>query len=366
MSKCFEPGKIKDMTLPNRLVRSATWEGMAADDGAVTPKLLETYTALAEGGVGLIISSHAYVVEPGQAGPGQLGVYKDELIPGLKELTSAVHDKGGKIVMQLAHAGNFAAEALTGSPPWAASVFDGLSKSPRYEMTMDDIHSLTSLFAEAAARAQSAGFDGVQLHAAHGYLLSQFLSPLFNKRRDEYGGEIENRARFLMETYGAVRTAVGDDYPVMAKLNCGDFEDGGLELSEAVSVGRRLADAGLDALEISGGLLTSKFLSPSRMVKKKEQEAYFKSEAAAFRRELSIPLILVGGIRSLETVESLLADNIVDFLSMARPLIREPGLVNRWKSGDRRKAFCVSDNACFRSAKDGLGVYCLTAKEEKS
>lgn len=365
MSKLFESGKINGIELSNRLVRSATWEGMAADDGAVTPKLIETMVALAKGGVGMIITSHAYVRQEGQAGPWQIGVYKDELIDGLKEMAAAVHENGGKIVMQIAHAGHFAAEQLTGLVPWVTSDFEGLAKTPRHEVTVDDIRALTVSFAEAARRAKVAGFDGVQIHSAHGYLLSQFLSPLYNRRKDDYGGPIENRARIHLGVLRAVRKAVGDDFPILAKLNCCDFVEGGLNTADALQAGELLAEAGLDALEISGGVLTGGRMSPSRMVKNEEQEAYFKNEARAFRKKLRIPLVLVGGMRSFETAEKLLDDGTADFISMCRPFIREPDLVNRWKSGDRRKAFCKSDNACFQPGREGKGIYCVTAEVEK-
>jgi len=366
MSRLFEPGTIHGMAVSNRFVRSATWEGMAAEDGAVTPKLMETMIALVKGGVGMIITSHAFIRREGRAGRWQIGVYKDELIQGLKEMAKAVHENGGKIVMQLAHAGCFAVEGLTGTSAWAASDLEGLGKTPRHEMTIDDIENVTISFGEAAARAKAAGFDGVQIHSAHGYLLSQFLSPLYNRRRDNYGGSIGNRARFPLGALRAIRSSVGEEFPILAKLNCGDFVEGGLNTDDAIRVGRMLADAGLDALEISGGLLTGGRMSPSRMVKNEEQEAYFKNEARAFRKELGIPLILVGGIRSFETAERLLDDGTVDFVSMSRPFIREPDLVNRWKSGDRRKALCRSDNACFKPGMEGKGVYCVTAEVEKA
>ena len=365
MSKLFEPGTINSMELSNRFVRSATWEGMAADDGRVTPRLTETMVALAKGGVGMIITSHAYVRQEGQAGPWQIGVYEDKMIDGLKEMAAAVHENGGKIVMQIAHAGNFAVEQLTGLVPWVVSDFEGLAQTPRHEMTVDDIRALTASFAEAAKRAKSAGFDGVQLHCAHGYLLSQFLSPLYNRRMDDYGGSIANRARIHLEVLSAVRKAVGDDFPILAKLNCGDFVEGGLNTADALQVARMLADAGLDALEISGGVITGGRMSPSRMVKNEEQEAYFKTEARALGDQFKIPLILVGGMRSFETAEALLADGTADFISMCRPFIREPDLVNRWKSGDRRKALCKSDNACFKPGMKGKGIYCVTAEVEK-
>jgi 2,4-dienoyl-CoA reductase-like NADH-dependent reductase (Old Yellow Enzyme family) len=363
----FQPSRIKSMTLANRFVRSATWEGMATDDGAVTPKLVETMEALAQGGVGMIITGHAYVFPQGQAGPWQLGIYSDDLIDGLKTMTDAVHGKGGKIVVQLAHAGHFAAEKLTKTPPWVASAYGGLSDSPRHEVTQADISELVAAFAAAATRAKSAGFDGVQIHAAHGYLLSQFLSPVFNRRTDEYGGSIENRSRIHMEVLKAIRDAVGDDYPVLIKINCQDFQEDGLTREEALQVCKRLADNGMDAIELSGGTLTGGKLSPSRTgITSSEKEAYFKEEAAAIKREIDIPLILVGGLRSLEIANQMVEQGRADYISMCRPLIREPGLVNRWRSGDTAPAACKSDNLCFRPAMTGKGIYCVVEEREKS
>lgn len=367
MSKLFEETTLKGMRLPNRFVRSATWEGMAADDGSVTPKLVETMKALAAGGVGLIISGHTYVSPEGQAGPWQLGVHRDELVPGLRKMADSVHESGGRIVLQLAHAGNFAAEQLTGQPPFVVSNFEGLAESPRRELTTGDIRQLVSTYAEAAGRARAAGFDAVQIHSAHGYLLSQFLSPAFNRRRDEYGGSIENRARIHLEVYRAVREAVGDDYPILIKINCRDFSENGLSLEDSVAAAGLLADAGIDAIEVSGGLLTAVKLSPSRPgINSPEKEAYFSEEVAAFRKAVHAPLIQVGGMRSFEVAERIVESGAADYISMCRPFIREPGLINRWKAGDRRKAECKSDNLCFKPGFSGKGVYCLAEEREKA
>jgi len=366
MSKLFESSTINGMEISNRFVRSATWEGMAAEDGSVTPKLIETLVALAKGGVGLVITSHAYVLPEGQAGPWQLGIYKNELVSGLKEMTAAVHRFGAKIVMQVSHAGKFAAAPLTGRPPFVVSDFDGLSKSPREEMTVDYIREVVVAFSNAARRAKAAGFDGVQIHSAHGYLLSQFLSPEFNRREDEYGGPIENRARIHMEIYEAIRKAVGKDFPVLIKMNCQDFSESGLALQDSLQVGRMLVNAGLDAVELSGGLLTGGKLSPSRSaIKTEEQEAYFKDDAQAFKNEIKVPLILVGGMRSFEVAERLIENGVADYISMSRPFIREPALINRWKAGDRRRALCKSDNLCFAPGVQGKGIYCVTEELEK-
>jgi 2,4-dienoyl-CoA reductase-like NADH-dependent reductase (Old Yellow Enzyme family) len=357
MAVLFEETRINGMALANRFVRSATWEGMAGDDGMV---------ALARGGVGLIISSHAYVHRDGQAGPWQLGVYSDDMLPGLNAMTDAVHQNSGKMVLQLAHAGFFADARLIGHPPFAVSNIEGMAKSPRVELTAEAIRQIVLAFAEAAARAKRAGFDGVQIHSAHGYLLSQFLSPAFNRRTDEYGGSIENRARALMDVLRAVRSAVGPDYPVLVKMNGRDDIDNGLGLEDSLQVGRMLAQGGIDAIELSGGVLTGGKLSPSRSrIDSEEKEAYFRQEAKAMREQTGVPLILVGGNRSFQMAERIVAEGIADYISMCRPLIREPGLINRWKSGNLAKSACTSDNQCFGPAMAGEGIYCVTEKKEK-
>ncbi len=366
MSKLFERTIINGMELSNRFVRSATWEGMAAEDGSATPKLTETLASLARGGVGLIITSHAYVLPEGQAASWQLGIYKDELIDELRKLTAAVHSSGAKIAMQISHAGNFAQSRLTGRPPLVVSNYEGLSKSPREEMSTDYIRGLVPAFADAARRAKAAGFDGIQLHSAHGYLLNQFLSPAFNHRADEYGGSIENRARIHLEIFHAIRKNVGAEFPILIKLNGQDFIENGLTLADSLQVGGMLADAGLNAIELSGGLPTGGKLSPSRFgIKTEEEEAYFREDAQAFKNEIKLPLILVGGVRSLEVSERLVEDGVADYISMSRPFIREPNLINRWKAGDRRRALCKSDNMCFGPGVQGDGIYCVTEEREK-
>ncbi len=366
MRNLFEVSEINGMKLANRFVRSATGEGMAADDGACSPKLLELMVGLARGGVGLIISSHAYVSPAGQAGPWQLGAYDDKLLPGLTAMTTAVHQNGGKIVMQLAHAGYFAYAKLTGQTPLAPSNVEGFAKGPRQEMTVEDIQGVVKAYGAAASRAQRAGFDGVQIHSAHGYLLSQFLSPAFNQRQDKYGGDIRNRARALVEVLREIRQAVGKDYPVLAKMNCQDFIENGLQPEDSRRAGKMLVENGIDAIELSGGVLIGGKLSPSRMgIKSEEKEAYFQNEARAFKSEVNVPLILVGGNRSFQVAERIVSEGVADYISMSRPLIREPDLVNRWRSGDRGRAACVSDNMCFEPARKGNGIYCLTEEREK-
>jgi 2,4-dienoyl-CoA reductase-like NADH-dependent reductase (Old Yellow Enzyme family) len=365
MSRLFESAEINGMKLRNRFVRSATWEGMASPEGAVTPKLINTMTALAKGGVGLIISSHAYIRREGQAGTQQIGVYGDELLPGLKDMTAAVHEAGGKIVLQLAHAGHFAAEKLTSLCPLVVSDYPGLAETPRQEMTARDIEELVAAFAAAAGRAKAAGFDGVQLHSAHGYLLSQFLSPIYNCCLDDYGGSIENRSRIHREILSAIRREVGTGFPLLCKINCRDFAENGLTLEDSLAATEIMAAAGLDAVELSGGLPTSGKLSPVRMgIRRETQEGYFREEARTYKERLSIPLLLVGGIRSFAVAEALVSQGAADYISLCRPFICEPALIARWEKGDRHKAECLSDNLCFSSARDGNGIYCATREQE--
>lgn len=367
MSRLFEPGEINGMKLENRFVRSATWEGMAADDGSCTPKLVELMGNLARGGVGLIITSHAYVQKAGQAGAGQIGIHTDDMLAGLEKMAAAVHHHHGKIVCQLAHAGFFANTKLSGQPPIAPSAVEGIARAPRKEMTQKDIEDVVDAFGTAAGRAKAAGFDGVQIHGAHGYLISEFISPIFNLRGDEYGGSIENRARLALEVLRAIRKTAGDDFPVLIKINCTEFVDEGLQPPEFVQVGKMLADAGIDAIEVSGGLPISPQTRPSQLgINKEEKEAYFQQEARALKKQVDIPIILVGGNRSFHVAERIVEEGVADYISMSRPLIREPHLINRWKAGDLTKAACVSDNMCFQPAMEGKGIYCVTEKKQKA
>jgi 2,4-dienoyl-CoA reductase-like NADH-dependent reductase (Old Yellow Enzyme family) len=362
MSRLFESATIGSMRLRNRFVRSATWEGMATPEGVVTSRMVETIVALAKGGVGLIISGHAFVQPEGQAGPYQMSAHTDGCIPGLTQLATAAHEHGAKMVLQLAHAGYLAATHLTGLPPLAVSAAVTLDDIACREATAADIRGVVRAFAAAALRARQAGFDGVQIHSAHGYFLNQFLSPLFNQRPDEYGGSLQNRARVHIEILQAIRQAVGSDYPVLIKMNGSDFAEGGLMVSEAAEAAALMEAAGLDAVEVSGGMARFSSAGAARQaISNQKKEAYHQDQARVFKQRLTVPLILVGGIRSLPVAERLVQEGICDFISMSRPFIREPDLVSRWQSGDRRKAACTSDNLCFGPARSGNGIYCVTA-----
>ncbi len=361
----FDATTIGPLSLANRFVRAATWEGLADDDGRVTPELTEVYVRLAKGGVGLILTGHAYVSPEGQAGPRQLAVHDDSLTPGLSEMVEAVHAAGGKIAVQLAHAGGRAPVRLTGLAPLAPSADSPYFETQVQAMTRAQIEAIAAAFGRAAERAKQAGFDGVEIHAAHGYLLSEFLSPAFNRRSDDYGGDAANRARFLLEVVAAVREAVGPDLAVMVKINSQDYLDGGLSSEECLEVGRLLEAAGVDAVEMSGGTFASGKLLPSRVGRiGPEEEGYFRETARAFKRSMATPLILVGGIRTLDGARRLLAEGACDLLSLCRPLIREPELIERWRSGEETGSSCESDNLCFRPIIAGKGFYCELSRRQ--
>jgi 2,4-dienoyl-CoA reductase-like NADH-dependent reductase (Old Yellow Enzyme family) len=346
MPRLFEQSEINGMVLSNRFVRAATWEGLATDDGGCTSRLVDLMARLAAGGVGLIITGHTYVRPDGQHSPWQLGIYKDELIPGLQAMTRAVHDRGGKIVLQLGYGGAY------------------LSKSRVREMSVQNIQELTRAFGIAAKRAKIAGFDGVQIFAAHGFFLSQLLCPRYNDRSDAYGGDIENRARALMEVLQSVRHYTGRNYPVLVKLNCQDFVENGLNLQDAIQVAMMLAKAGIDAIELSGGLLNNPNIMQSK-IDSDAIEAYFQNEARAFKEKIDVPLMLVGGIRSYAVAQKLIDEGLADYISMSRPFIRNPDLINQWKAGDLRKAECISCNNCFEQIKQGKGVSCAPVAAER-
>jgi 2,4-dienoyl-CoA reductase-like NADH-dependent reductase (Old Yellow Enzyme family) len=368
MTKLFETTIIKSLTLPNRFVRSATWEGLAGDDGSVTSRIIDVAVQLAKGGVGLIISGHAYVSREGQAGSWQLGAFSDKLVPGLTEMVKTVHDCGGKIVMQLAHAGSKAAFRLSGLDPIGPSIAEIEGKQVGREMTKKDIERVGQAFAAAALRARTACFDAIQIHAAHGYLLSQFLSPYFNKRTDEYGGSIENRTRFAVEVLEVIQKTAGSDFPIFIKINSEDFLPDGLTVDDMIKASEILEKAGIDGIEMSGGTFLSGKNFPSRQGKPGpgEPEAFYEVAAKKYKNRIKTPLMLVGGLRTFETAEKLVADGVTDYIAMCRPFIREPGLVRRWKSGDRKPALCVSDSGCFKPGFEGKGVSCVVAAREKA
>jgi 2,4-dienoyl-CoA reductase-like NADH-dependent reductase (Old Yellow Enzyme family) len=366
-SKLFETSFLGGLIVKNRFVRSATWEGLADEDGTCSGALIAIIRELAQGGVGLIISSHAFVSPEGQAGPRRLAVYDDRFTAGLMKLAEAAHAAGSKIVLQLAHAGLQADTLLTKQDAVGPSSLPSCKGAVGRAMTVDEIEQTVAAFARAAERAQVAGFDGVQLHAAHGYLLSQFSSPYFNRRTDEFGGSVEKRARLALMILQRIKATCGDRWTVLAKLNSEDFIEGGLTVGESLQIARMLEHAGIDGIEMSGGTgdAASRF-SPIRPgeLRSEDREVYYREAARRFKAIVRTPLILVGGIRSYAVAEELVEDGVADYISLSRPLIREPQLIARWKSGDTARSACGSCNLCFQSAQKGHGVYCVAERRQ--
>ena len=355
MKRIFEKTEIKGLSLANRLIRSATWEGRADDQGRVGPDLAEMLVTLVHGGLGLIVAGIAFVTEGGRAMPFQTGLHSAEMLPGLQMVTEAVHQAGGLVAAQIVHGGVMALE-----DPQGPSVMEipGRDQLPR-ELSLPEIQSLVEDFGRAAARAKTAGFDAVQLHAAHGYLLSQFFSPFFNQRGDRYGGSPANRARIIYETYEAVRGEVGPDYPVMIKINSEDGGEGGFDPEDFLRAVTNLDAMGIDAVEVSGGLPFLGRYSPVRLrIDSPEKEAYFRKAAAAAKARVRTPIILVGGLRTPEIMADILEEDQADYLALARPFIREPHLAKRWADGDLTPAACLSCNRCFNNGLKGVGVSC--------
>ncbi|MBM4465561.1 MAG: NADH:flavin oxidoreductase [Chloroflexi bacterium] len=261
--------------------------------------------------------------------------------------------------MGLFQFGRKASEAAIGRTPLAPSPVPRVKGGPPpHELTEAEIEELVAAFGRAAGRVKEAGFDGVQLHGAHGYLINQFCSPASNRRHDRWGGSSTRRMRFLEEVALAVRDEVGGDYPLLIKLGIQDFVRDGLTLDEGVEIVHHLADWGLDAVEISCGIGGT---SSRKDVLRPEDEAYFLPQARRAREATDLPLILVGGMRSLKVMESILEEGAADFISMSRPLIREPDLPNQWREGRTEPAACLSCNNCW----PGPGEYGIACRSHQ-
>ena len=367
MKSLFDKTTINGMKLKNRLVRSATWEGMCTDQGAPTKKLTSFYQELAAGGIGLLIAGYTFTRPEGKQLPGKLGIHDDSFADAYTHMTQAVHDAGGTIALQLVHAGGQTDSANAGRKPLAPSAVevDQFPEVPE-ELRTDDIKNIIESFGAGAKRAKEWGFDAVQLHGAHGYLINQFLSPLTNKRSDEYGGSLENRSRFAIEVYKKVRENVGDNFPVLIKLNGSDNLEGGTTLEDSTYLARELSARGIDAIEVSGGTPASGKESPARAkINSPEKEAYHLAMAQEIQKAVTCPVMLVGGIRSFDVAENAVAEGGMDYISLARPLIREPGLPKRWQHGDTSPATCISCSGCFMPGIKEGGIYCVIDKKEK-
>jgi 2,4-dienoyl-CoA reductase-like NADH-dependent reductase (Old Yellow Enzyme family) len=365
MVELFQETSMGALVLPNRLVRSATWEGMCDAHGRPTEKLCRYLQSLAEGGIGLLITGFAFVRPEGKQLPGKMGIHTDDFEPDFRNLTQAVHATGAKLAVQLVHAGGQTSRASAGRQPLAPSAVkvDQFPELP-VELNKEQIGRICTAFADGARRARQWGFDAIQLHGAHGYLINQFLSPLTNRRTDEYGGSLDNRARFAMQLYRRVRQAVGPDFPVMIKLNASDNLQGGLTLEDSIDVARKLSAAGIDAIEVSSGTPVSGKLGPAReRIKSPAKEGYNLDPACRIKSAVTCPVMAVGGFRSFQIAQNAVKQAGVDFVAMARPLIREPDLPNRWQAGDYRPAACISCNGCFKPGLEEGGIYCVQEKK---
>jgi 2,4-dienoyl-CoA reductase-like NADH-dependent reductase (Old Yellow Enzyme family) len=362
MSILFTPIKIGNLEIQNRFVRSAIHDYLAEDRGGlVTEAQVDLYRKLAQGQIGLIITGHAYVHLSGKASPRQIAVDSDEKIPGLKKITEAVHQtgSGSAIFLQLAHAGRQTRPKLCGQTPLAPSaVYDPVSRITPRELTGDEIFQVIDWFVRAALRAREAGFDGVQLHAAHGYLLSSFISPHTNRRTDDWGGTPEKRSKILIEIITGIKKTCGQDFPVMAKMNATDHLPGGLTLKEAITIATSLETVGLEAIEISGGMNEAGLGSVWPGRRSEEEEGYFVPLATAIRKELRIPVAGLGGLRTFRIAEKLVASAQVDLISMSRPFINNPFLVLDFNSGRLDSSPCLSCNKCFNPR----GISCVQNK----
>lgn len=347
MDALFEPIRINSMVLKNRFVRTATAERMASRDGGFTQEMVNLYMRLARGGVGLIITGHSYIHPLGKADHRMTGIHKDGLIPALKKLVKEVHKFKTKIVMQINHCGGMQDKDVGEETPIGPSTIEYKPRGiTSREMGPEEIEEVIDLFAQASRRVKNAGFDGVEIHSVHGYLINQFLSPLTNKREDSWGGSLDNRMRFLLEVYNRIRETVGKDYPVLAKIPAGDFIEGGLTVSEACEVAKKLTELGIDGIELSGGLAGSRYRKGRKDLGWMRKEAYFRPYSKMVKKVTRVPIILVGGLRNPETMRKILEEGAADLIGLSRPLIREPDLPNRIRGGDFRKAECVSCNNC--------------------
>lgn len=347
----FEPAVVGGIEVKNRIFRSATQESMPID-GKPSPRMFKMYEDLCEGGVGLIITG-ASAFSKLDHYSGQISDIKSDHIPEFKKLTDSVHQYGTKIVAQIYYSAAqlfFAPESPVYGPSNYVDPVSGLTATALY---IEQIKDLIKEFGQAAFVAKEAGFDGVQLHGAHGYVFDKFLDPTYNTRTDEYGGDFENRIRFLTEVIEEIKNRCGKDYPLWIKLTCSEFlpENKGITVEDFLAVGEAISKKGIDAIEVSGGSMTGTY-SPLRS---KKHAAFHLEEAKRLTEKVDASVIVVGGFREIDVVESALAETKIDAVSIGRPLVREPKLIKRWKDGDRSKAKCIACNGCFNPS----GVKCF-------
>ncbi len=318
MPGLFDPISIKGLSLKNRLVMPPMATGMATEDGGVTGRHIKHYATRAKGGVGLIILEHTYVSEDGKAHRGQTGLYDDRLIPGLKHLVEVIHAEGAKVIIQLTHAGAKASRIVTGKQPSGPSniILPNSSEAPR-SLTIPEIKTLIVRFGEAAHRAVEAGFDSVELHGAHGFLLCQFLSPYANQRHNKYGGNLAERLLFPTEVIKEVKNKLGENTPLFYRFGADDMLEGGLTRQEAKLAAQHLEQVGVDVIDVSGGIGGDGQRSFT-------EQGYFVPLAEGIKEVVKVPVIGVGNITEPEYADRIIREGKVDMVAVGRTLLSNP------------------------------------------
>lgn len=364
MTTLFEPSQIGKMTLKNRFIRSATWENMATEDGHMTKQLYAIYEELAKGEVGLIVTGYANIVEEEKPNAGMMGIYNDSFIEEYKKLTELMHSYDAKIVMQIAYGGTKSTYDIGERVIYAPSdVCEKSTQTQGKPMTKAEIDYIVDAFAQASLRAKQSGFDGVEIHAAHTYLINQFLSPYYNRREDEYGGSLDNRLRFLLEIYQATRKLVGEDFPILVKLTATEFFEGGLTFEETRLICQKLEAVGVDAIVMSGNVhgKASTLVGEAYDGYTLQGEGYFHEYGDVISKELQIPVITVGGLTDIKAIEAIAERTNIQYFALSRPLLSEPNLIKRWQEGNRDPAECESCSKC----RTKRGNFCVVNKDRK-
>jgi 2,4-dienoyl-CoA reductase-like NADH-dependent reductase (Old Yellow Enzyme family) len=362
LSTLFTETRIGKMRLKNRFIRSATWENLATEDGHMTDKLYAIYEELAKGEVGLIVTGYANIVEEEKPNAGMMGMYNDSFIDEYKKLTELVHSNDAKIVMQLAYGGTKTTHNVGERVIYAPSeVCERGTQTLGKAMTKDEIDYIIKAFAQASRRAQQSGFDGVEIHAAHSYLINQFLSPYYNQRQDEYGGSLDNRIRLLVEIYAEIRKLVGNEYPILVKLTASEFFDGGLTFDETRIICKKLAAIGVDAIIISGNIhgKASTMIGESFDGYNIQQQGYFHEYGQVISAEVNVPIITVGGLSDISAIEEIANTTNIQCFAISRPLLAEPHLIKRWKEGNRAPVDCERCSKC----RTRRGNFCVVHKK---
>jgi 2,4-dienoyl-CoA reductase-like NADH-dependent reductase (Old Yellow Enzyme family)/thioredoxin reductase len=361
--KLFETGQIGNLELKNRIVKAPQHTGLAARDGSVTERLIRYYKEIALGGTGLIIVEYAWIdYDASRAAPCQLGVADMDHIAGLSLLTRTIHTAGAKIALQISHAGRqkFLCCPPIKAPsrvPWEELYYYEHCPPPQ-ELTFEEIQQIIKAFGDAAVRAQTADFDMVEVHAAHGYLIAQFLSPRTNKRADWYGGSLENRMRFLVEVTAEVRSRVGPTFPLSVRLSGTDYEPDGYNIEESIQVAKKLEELGVSVLNISGGNHHQTLHEVSPMIIPLAHNVW---AAEAIKNEVKIPVITCGSITTPGLAEEILQKGKADFIGLGRPLFADPQWPQKAKEGraeDIRTCIRCNDGCLSRSDALGKSILC--------